>query len=162
MIAFLLMLAAVIAGAELLSLRRGLDGVEYDVRPSKALAEPDEPLQLITVVTNRRRRFLPFIRLNENVPDAITVLTPFLPSSSIAVLRANCGCAVPQEQLTALRLTSCATSARNLNPFSTECISMTLPLPPNTFTEKILTPCAMPDTPSPSQSAAMMPATWVP
>ena len=73
MIAFLLMLAAVIAGAELLSLRRGLDGVEYDVRPSKALAEPDEPLQLITVVTNRRRRFLPFIRLNENVPDAIAV-----------------------------------------------------------------------------------------
>ena len=73
MIAFLLMLAAVIAGAELLSLRRGLDGVEYDVRPSKTIAEPDEPLQLITVVTNRKRRFLPFIRLVEDVPDALCV-----------------------------------------------------------------------------------------
>ena len=71
MIAFLLMLAAVIAGAELLSLRRGLDGVEYDVRPSKAVAEPGEPLQLVTVVTNRKRRFLPFIRLVEDVPDAM-------------------------------------------------------------------------------------------
>ena len=71
MIAFLLMLAAVIAGAELWSLRRALDGIEYDARPSKPLAEPDEPLQLVTVVTNRRRRFVPFIRLNENVPDAL-------------------------------------------------------------------------------------------
>ena len=71
MIAFLLMLAAVIAGAEMWSLRRALDGVEYDVRPSKAVAEPGEKLQLVTVITNRRRRFVPFIRLSENVPDAM-------------------------------------------------------------------------------------------
>ena len=71
MIPFLAMLAAVIAGFELWSLRRGLDGVEYDARPSKAVAEADEPLQLVSVVTNRRRRFLPFIRLNEDVPDCI-------------------------------------------------------------------------------------------
>ena len=64
MIAFLLMLAAVIGAAELWSLRRGLEGVKYDQRVSKAIAEPDEPLQLITVITNRRRRILPFIRLN--------------------------------------------------------------------------------------------------
>ncbi len=73
MIAFLLMLAAVIGAAELWSLRRGLEGVEYDQRVSKAIAEPDEPLQLITVITNRRRRILPFIRLNENVPDALVI-----------------------------------------------------------------------------------------
>ncbi len=73
MIAFLLMLAAVIAAAELISLKKGLDGVEYDVSPSKALAEPDEALALVTVITNRRRRFLPFIRLNEDVPDALVV-----------------------------------------------------------------------------------------
>ena len=71
MIPFLLMLAAVIAAAEFWSLRTALDGVEYDARPSKAVAEPGEPLQLVTVVTNRRRRFIPFIRLNENVPDAM-------------------------------------------------------------------------------------------
>ena len=73
MIAFLLMLAAVIAGAEFLSLRRGLGGVEYDLRLSKTIAEPDEPLQLISVITNRRRRILSFLRLNENVPDALNV-----------------------------------------------------------------------------------------
>lgn len=71
MIPFLLMLAAVIAGCEIWSLRRGLDGVEYDLRLSRPVAEADEPLQMITVITNRRRRFLPFIRLNENVPDGM-------------------------------------------------------------------------------------------
>ena len=71
MIAFLLMLAAMIAGVEFWSLRRGLEGVEYDGKPSKPVAEPDEALQLITVITNRRRRILPFIRVNENVPDAL-------------------------------------------------------------------------------------------
>ncbi len=71
MIAFLLMLAAVIAGAELMSLRRALDGVEYDASPRKALAEPGEPLELVTVVTNRKRRVVPFIRLNEDVPSAM-------------------------------------------------------------------------------------------
>ena len=74
MIAFLLMLAAILALAEYLSLRLGLDGVEYDVHPSKTVAEPDEPLQLITVIVNRRRRFLPFIRLNEDVPDALDIV----------------------------------------------------------------------------------------
>ena len=53
MIAFLLMLAAVIGAAELWSLRRGLEGVEYDQRVSKAIAEPDEPLQLIRTCPTR-------------------------------------------------------------------------------------------------------------
>jgi len=74
MIAFLLMLVAIVAGAEYLSLRLGLDGVEYDVHPSKTVAEPDEPLRLITVIVNRRRRFLPFIRLNEDVPGALDIV----------------------------------------------------------------------------------------
>lgn len=75
------MLAAVIAGCELWSLRRGLDGVEYDLRLSKGVAEADEPLQMITVVTNRRRRFLPFIRLNEDVPDAMVTGGDLRPES---------------------------------------------------------------------------------
>ena len=71
MILYLLALAAVIAAVEYLSLRRALDGVEYDSRPGKGIAEPGETVDLVTVVTNRRRRFLPFIRLNENVPVSI-------------------------------------------------------------------------------------------
>lgn len=81
MIAFLLMLAAIVTGAEYFSLRLGLDGVEYDVRLSKTVAEPDEPLQLITVIVNRRRRFLPFIRLNEEVPDALDIVGDVRPLS---------------------------------------------------------------------------------
>lgn len=81
MIAFLLMLAVILAVAEYISLRLGLDGVEYDVHPSKTIAEPDEPLQLITVIVNRRRRFLPFIRLNEDVPDALDIVDDRRPFS---------------------------------------------------------------------------------
>ena len=73
MILYLLALAAVIAITEILTLRRALDGVEYDMRLSRALAEPGEQVELISVITNRRRRFLPFLRLGENVPDGITV-----------------------------------------------------------------------------------------
>ena len=68
MTAFLLVLLAVGIAAELLSLRHALDGVEYDIRFSKPVVEPDEALQLITVVTNPRRRFLPFLRVRQNVP----------------------------------------------------------------------------------------------
>lgn len=76
MIPFLLMLLAVGVAAELYSLRHALDGVEYDLRFSKPVAEPDEPLQLITVVTNRRRRFLPFLRVRQNVPSALATEKP--------------------------------------------------------------------------------------
>ena len=38
---------------------------------SSPVVEPDEAFHIITIVTNRRRRFLPFIRLDENVPQGI-------------------------------------------------------------------------------------------
>ena len=59
----------------------GLRAVElgYDLRLSKSVAEPDEPLQMITVVTNRRRRLLPFIRLNEDRMSSRNSIELFAP-----------------------------------------------------------------------------------
>ena len=71
MIVYLLMLIAVGVAVELYSLRHALDGVEYDLKLSKPIVEVDEKLQMVTIITNRRRRFLPFIRLNERVPQGI-------------------------------------------------------------------------------------------
>ena len=71
MIVYILMLITVGVVAELLSMRRALDGVEYEQRLSKALAEPEERIQLISILTNRKRRFLPFIRLEEKVPTGL-------------------------------------------------------------------------------------------
>ena len=68
MIRFFIMLLAVAGIAELLSLRRSLFGVEYDVELSKTVAEPDEKFELITIISNHRRRFVPFLRLEEDVP----------------------------------------------------------------------------------------------
>lgn len=76
MIAFLLMLLAVGVAAELLSLRSALDGVEYDLRFSRPVVEPDEPFQIVTVITNRRRRFLPFLRVRQNVPAELSAERP--------------------------------------------------------------------------------------
>jgi len=73
MIIYIIMLVLLGAALELYSLKHALDGIEYDMQLSKQVAEPDEKLHLITIVTNRRRRFLPFLRLNENVPTGIDV-----------------------------------------------------------------------------------------
>ena len=102
MIAFLLMLVAIVAGVEYLSLRLGLKGVEYDVHPSKAVAEPDEPLQLITVIVNRRRRFLPFIRLNEDVPEALDIVGDRRPATLLSSRGALVSTAymMPRQKLT--------------------------------------------------------------
>ena len=73
MISWFLVAVAVLALAEWLSTRGALNGVDYDVTLSKKLAEIGEEVQMISVVTNRRRRFIPFIRLQESVPQGMVV-----------------------------------------------------------------------------------------
>ena len=68
MIAFFLVLVAVAIAAEIYTLRHSLDGISYDCRPSEVLVEPGQKVQLITTVTNRKRRMVPFLRLQELVP----------------------------------------------------------------------------------------------
>lgn len=68
MIAFFIALLVALCAAEWYSLRHSLDGIEFECEPDKRLAEPDEELQLLTRVTNRRRRIVPFLRITQYVP----------------------------------------------------------------------------------------------
>jgi len=71
MTAFFLVVLAICLAVELLSLRHALDGIEYACRISRTVAEENTPLELITVITNHRRRFVPFLRLMEDVPQSM-------------------------------------------------------------------------------------------
>lgn len=73
MLLFALVLGALIAAAQYWSLRHALDGVSLHAAPARRLAEPGEAVPLITTVTNRSRRFLPFVRASLSVPAELTV-----------------------------------------------------------------------------------------
>ena len=72
MIAFFLMLLVACLVVEVITLFHSLDGIEYDCSVSAPIAEADEQLELITTVTNHKMRFVPFLRLAEDVPDTFT------------------------------------------------------------------------------------------
>ncbi|MBE5808377.1 MAG: DUF58 domain-containing protein [Clostridiales bacterium] len=76
MIVYLLMLVAVGVAVELWSIRHALDGIEYDLKLSAPLVEPGEPFEMIMILTNRKRRFMPFIRVDENVPTGLVSERP--------------------------------------------------------------------------------------
>lgn len=75
MLGFCITLAALCIAMELFSLRHALDGIEYECRMSQPVAEADAPLELITIVTNRKRGFVPFLRLREDVPSSFACST---------------------------------------------------------------------------------------
>ena len=68
MIAFFIALLAAMAAFELYSLRHCLDGIEFESEPSERVAEPDSPVALVTRVTNRSARPVPFLRVEQTVP----------------------------------------------------------------------------------------------
>ena len=71
-IAVLLITAFII---ERISLATALDGIEYKYAPSEIIVEPDEQFEVITTLTNTSRRFVPFINLDESLPDHALVHT---------------------------------------------------------------------------------------
>lgn len=68
MLLFFVLLIAVAAAAERWSLLHGMDGVIHRQFPDRPLVEPEESFHLVTQVKNTSRRFVPFVRLRENVP----------------------------------------------------------------------------------------------
>lgn len=72
MLLFALFLGALIAVAQHWSLRHALDGVSLRAAPARRLVEPGEVFPLVTTVTNRSRRFLPFVRASLVVPIELT------------------------------------------------------------------------------------------
>ncbi len=72
MLLFFILLIAVAAAVEHWSLIHGMDGVTHRQYPDRPLVEPGETFHLVTQVKNTSRRFVPFIRLRENVPVDLT------------------------------------------------------------------------------------------
>jgi len=68
MIFLLLALTAFIFYVQRYSLDSSLQGVAYQRHLSRLLAAPDEQVEMITTLTNRRRILLPFLRLTEFLP----------------------------------------------------------------------------------------------
>lgn len=73
MIVFFIVCVAVAIFAERWSVNHALDGVTYDQRLSRALVEIGESFEVVTTVRNASRRFIPFIKLSEDVPRGLGV-----------------------------------------------------------------------------------------
>lgn len=73
MILFFILFLIVAALVERWSIKHSLDGVKYELRLSKELLEPDEKFDIVTTVRNASYRFIPFIRISEDVPRMLGV-----------------------------------------------------------------------------------------
>lgn len=73
MIVFFILFLAVAFFVERWSVNHSLDGVVYDQRLSRALVEIGESFEIVTTVRNSSRRFIPFIKLSEDVPRVLGV-----------------------------------------------------------------------------------------
>lgn len=74
MLAFVIVLVALAGAVQFWSLRHALDGVEHHTAPDRKLVEPDEAFSLVNTVTNRSRRFIPYIRVSQVVPGELSSL----------------------------------------------------------------------------------------
>ena len=70
---FLLALILIAFMVQRWSMINALKGVEYHCQPSRRLAAPDEVFELITTLTNRSLRFIPFIKMTEALPKTAVV-----------------------------------------------------------------------------------------
>ena len=68
MILIIIALAIVIYCTEMWSIRNAMTGIKYQSDCSKILVEPDAEFNLVSTVSNRSRRFVPFIRIEEMLP----------------------------------------------------------------------------------------------
>lgn len=73
MLAFFFILLIVALLVERWSLKHALNGVKYDVRLSKQLMEIGEKIDMITTLRMTERRFVPYLKLTEEVPTDFQV-----------------------------------------------------------------------------------------
>ncbi len=70
---FLVFLIIAAVAAEYWSLGHALDGVSHAYAPDRSLAEPGEVFLLRSELVNASRRFVPFLKLEESVPEELTL-----------------------------------------------------------------------------------------
>jgi uncharacterized protein (DUF58 family) len=84
MLAFLIVLLVAAAIFQLYTLRRGFDGVSYSCAPARDSVEPGEAFEVVTVLKNGSRRFLPFIGLQEAIPAEAEMITPGIETQTLS------------------------------------------------------------------------------
>lgn len=70
---FVLAAAALAVLLQRLSTRRGLHGLQGECRLSQRMAEADEPFAIVVTLTNRSRRFFPFLRFQLQISQGMAV-----------------------------------------------------------------------------------------
>ena len=73
MIALVIILIAVVAFVQIRSMEDPLKGIEFDYYCTKLLVEPGEEFEIITTISNKRRRFVPFIKLDQAFPKELEI-----------------------------------------------------------------------------------------
>lgn len=68
MILYLILLVIVVSMIEEYTLRHALDNVTYDTYPSKTSTQPDEVFEIITVIENKKRLPVSFLKIQESLP----------------------------------------------------------------------------------------------
>jgi hypothetical protein len=76
MIFFILALIVIAVIMQRWYTKNGLKGVSYRFSTSRVLTAPDETFELVTTLTNYTRRFIPYVKIIENLPPGITVHVP--------------------------------------------------------------------------------------
>lgn len=69
--ALIIMLVILALIIEAWSMSHSLDGVEYNVSIDRQLVEIDQPFRVITELRNRSNRFIPFLRMVEDLPGGM-------------------------------------------------------------------------------------------
>ena len=72
MVAFFVLILIVALLVERWSLKHALSGVKYDLRLSKSLVEIGEKFDVITTLRTTERRFVPFLKISEDMPRELT------------------------------------------------------------------------------------------
>jgi len=73
MIALILILVVVLAIVQYRSTLDPLNGIGFDYHCTKLLVEPDEEFEVITTLTNAKRRFVPYVKLDQIFPGELSV-----------------------------------------------------------------------------------------
>ncbi|MCL2566240.1 MAG: DUF58 domain-containing protein [Defluviitaleaceae bacterium] len=73
MIPLIIILIAVVIFVQIRSMEDPLKGIEFDYHSTKLLVEPDEEFDIITTLTNTKRRFVPFIKLDQAFPKELLI-----------------------------------------------------------------------------------------
>ena len=73
MVFVIILIIIIVAVVQYRSTLDPLGGITLDYHPSKLLIEPGEEFEIITTVTNTRRRFVPYIKLDQAFPTDLSI-----------------------------------------------------------------------------------------